>query len=125
MLKTVNMKKGFKKQIEHELTAAIHVALSVHNGHAVAKTEKAIKEASKSVAKKFVKSLKALAERSKDAGGSKKKASGVKPAKAVSFKKTEAGKIISVRGANGRFAKAKSKISLSSPSKKKTAHASR
>jgi hypothetical protein len=119
------MKKGFKKQIEHELTEAIHIVLSGHNNHAVAKAQKAIKEASKLISKKFAKAIKALDENVETVSkGKKKVTSKVKPDKSVTAKKINGNKLISVRGANGRFVSAKRKVNLPASGKRKVAHLS-
>jgi hypothetical protein len=54
------MKKGFKKELEIELTGAINRILANHNLQAVEQSSKSIKKAGKAIAKKFTKTLKKL-----------------------------------------------------------------
>jgi hypothetical protein len=124
------MKKGFKKELEHELAEVIKNILSGHNTHALAKTKKAVKQASKIVSKKFVKTLKALAEKRSAAARKKSRQNRktkVKPDKNVASKKVKPKDVLTVRQANGRFKSVKKKIILPGALKRKVmtpAHAS-
>ena len=114
------MKKGFKKEIERELTAVIRKTLESHNARAVGKAKKAIKEASKSVAKKFSKTLKALAAKRKVTA--KKKESTVakaQPKKAVASGKVMSRKAVSIKPIHSSNGKAKHKVVVSGALKKK------
>jgi|GEM_PF-6303797 len=66
------MKKQIKKKLELELTGAIQAVLAKHDAGAVGKTKKTIRQAGKSVVKKFSKTLKALTKQ-KEAAKAKKK----------------------------------------------------
>ena len=67
------MKKETKKKLEQELITAVEAVLAKHNSKGIAKTKKAIKTASKSVAKKFNKVLKAIVEKKQPVAKAKKK----------------------------------------------------
>ncbi len=67
------MKKENKKKLEHELMIAMETILIRHNSKGIDKTKKAIKLASKAVAKKFNKVLKGLEEKKPIAVKAKKK----------------------------------------------------
>ena len=89
------MDKKLKKKVEAQLVAAMEGILSKINAKASAGLKKKVREAGKSVAKKFVKSI----STGKNSNGIKKEASPVKKP----FKKP----VMPKRDANGKFTKKK------------------
>lgn len=115
------MKKELKKQIEHELTEAIIKVLSAYNTKAIDNAKKAVKEASKSVAKKYTKTLKQLSEKTKEKN-KKDVASKVSVAKKETSEKIIAKKVAVLVPSNGVHKSGKGKIALRKAFKKKQAH---
>jgi len=93
--------------------------LSGHDARAVEKTKKAVKASSKSVAKKYIKSLKSIVTKKKETTTAKKPTPKA-VAKIANTKRDRTGKFTSVKpSSNGVHKGSKHKLSLSSGSKGK------